>query len=132
MINRLHNAWIVLAAVWLAIAPTHAHAAHTYRLQATNTTSINLRNKPAAVTRASAATCANLYTVRKGDTLAKIARRCSVSVFSLKNLNGLSGNTIWVGQILVIRTPRAMAPSGGRPIATPAPTPTIESTISPW
>jgi LysM repeat protein len=132
MFNRLHNAWIVLAAIWLTIAPTHAHAAHTYRLQATNLQDNTLHSKPATVVRANAAACANLYTVRKGDTLAKIARRCGVSINSLKSLNGLSGNTIWVGQILVIRTPRAKAPSGGRPIATPAPTPTIESTISPW
>lgn len=132
MINRLHNAWIVLAALWLTIAPAHAHAAHTYRLQAVNTSSITLHNKTGSVAWTSAAACANLYTVRKGDTLAKIARRCGVTVSSIKNLNGLSNNTILVGQTLVIRAPRAKAPSGGRPVATPAPTPTIESTISPW
>ena len=67
------------------------------------------------------------YVVRKGDTLAKIARRCGVSVASLKKLNGLSSSTIMVGQTLVIRASR-----GGAPKVTPAPTPTIESSVSPW
>jgi LysM repeat protein len=132
MLNKLHNTWIILAAIWLSIAPTHAHAAHTYRQQAANISGITLQSKTAGVARASSAGCANPYTVRSGDTLAKISRRCGVSVSSLKRLNGLSGNTILVGQALVIRASRAKAPASGRPIATPAPTPTIESTISPW
>jgi LysM repeat protein len=88
---------------------------------------VTLHSKNAIMLRTNAAGCANPYTVRKGDTLAKIAQRCGVSVASLKKLNGLSGNTIRVGQILMIGAPRAV-----RPAATPAPTPTIESTLSPW
>ena len=122
MINRFHNAWGVLAAIWLTIAPSHAHATHTFRQQA-----VPLHSKTVTVARASAAGCSNPYTVRKGDTLAKIARRCGVSVASMKKLNGLSGSTIRVGQTLVIRASRGSAPS-----VTPAPTPTIESSVSPW
>ncbi len=34
MINKFHNAWGVLAAIWLTIAPSHAHTTHTFRQQA--------------------------------------------------------------------------------------------------
>ncbi|GIW47748.1 MAG: peptidoglycan endopeptidase LytF [Deltaproteobacteria bacterium] len=42
------------------------------------------------------------YTVKKGDTLAVIARKFGVSVDSLKKANGLSGTFIKAGQSLVI------------------------------
>jgi LysM repeat protein len=127
MIKRLRSAWVVLAAIGLTIAPSHAHATHTFRQQTVSMAGSTLHSKTAVVARASAAGCSNPYTVRKGDTLAKIARRCGVSVAALKKLNGLSGNTIWVGQALVIR-----APAGSSPRVAPAPTPTIESAVSPW
>ena len=122
MLNRFHNAWGVLAAIWLTIAPSNAHATHTFRQQA-----VPLHSKTVTVARASAASCPNPYTVRKGDTLAKIAHRCGVSVASLKKLNGLSGSTIRVGQTLVLLAPRSSASK-----VKPAPTPTIESSVSPW
>jgi LysM repeat protein len=122
MINRFHNAWGVLAAIWLTIASSNSHVTHTFRQQA-----VPLQSKTVTVARANAASCSNQYTVRKGDTLAKIAQRCGVSVASIKKLNGLSGSTIQVGQILVLRKSRGSTPS-----VTPAPTPTIESSVSPW
>jgi LysM repeat protein len=122
MVRKVHKAWGVLTAIWLTVAPSHAQANHTFRQQA-----VLIHNKTAPVARASAAGCANPYTVRKGDTLAKIAQRCSVSVASLKKLNGLSGDKIVVGQTLVTRAARGSAPK-----VTPAPTPTIESPVSPW
>lgn len=42
------------------------------------------------------------YTVRRGDTLSSIARRYGVSVASLKQANGLSGDNINQGQMLSI------------------------------
>lgn len=123
MVKKIHNAWGVLAAIWLTIASSHAaHTTHTFRQQA-----VPLHSKTVTVARTSTASCPNPYTVRKGDTLAKIARRCGISVASLKKLNGLSGDTISVGQTLVIRASRVSAPS-----VTPAPTPTIESPVSLW
>jgi LysM repeat protein len=122
MVKKVHNAWGVLTAIWLTIAPSHAQANHTFSQQV-----VLIQDKTAPVARASAAGCANPYTVRKGDTLAKIAQRCGISVASLKKLNGLSGDTIMVGQALVTRASRRGAPS-----VTPAPTPTIESPVSPW
>ncbi len=56
------------------------------------------------------AACPSYYTVRPGDTLAKIARRCGVSVASLKRWNGLRSDLIRVGQVLIIRTTSAPAP----------------------
>lgn len=43
-----------------------------------------------------------VHTVASGDTLYRISRRYDVSVDSLRRLNGLSGNTIRVGQALQI------------------------------
>jgi membrane-bound lytic murein transglycosylase D len=43
------------------------------------------------------------YTVRKGDTLSKIASKHGISVSTLKKRNGLRGDKIRVGQKLKIR-----------------------------
>jgi membrane-bound lytic murein transglycosylase D len=43
------------------------------------------------------------YKVRKGDTLANIAKRHRISVASLKSQNNLSSNTVTVGQTLIIK-----------------------------
>jgi len=42
------------------------------------------------------------YTVQKGDTLFSIARSFAVSVDTLRTLNKLTGDTIKIGQVLVI------------------------------
>lgn len=43
------------------------------------------------------------YQVRKGDTLYRISRMYSMSIDELMQMNGLSGNTIHVGQWLLVR-----------------------------
>ena len=43
------------------------------------------------------------YTVRKGDTLAEIARQFRTSIANLMAKNGLAGQTIYAGQILLVR-----------------------------
>ena len=34
MVKKIHNAWGVLAAIWLTIAPSQAQATHTFQQQA--------------------------------------------------------------------------------------------------
>lgn len=63
--------------------------------------------------------CSNPYIVRPGDTLSLIARRCSVSVYALKQWNGLRSDLIWAGQALFLRTTTAPAPAPAA-IATPS------------
>lgn len=43
---------------------------------------------------------ANIYVVKRGDSLYSIANKLGVSVEALKNANGISGNLINVGQVL--------------------------------
>lgn len=106
--------------------------------------------------------CTARYTVRAGDTLSAIARRCGVSVANLKQWNSLHSDLIWVGQVLNIyatwspttstvrATPAAGITSGvatGKyaaatptpywtftelPTVAPTATPAIESPVSPW
>ncbi|HOP40783.1 MAG TPA: NlpC/P60 family protein [Geobacteraceae bacterium] len=45
----------------------------------------------------------SVYKVRKGDTLYGIARKAGVSVSELKRINGLSGNSLRPGKVLVLR-----------------------------
>lgn len=103
--------------------------------------------------------CPLYYTVRPGDTLAKIARRCGVTVASLKRRNGLRSDVIRVGQLLITgaipapeppvagATPDPGTNTGGgsappvlvapavsvpHPFVVPTPTPAIESPVSAW
>jgi LysM repeat protein len=61
--------------------------------------------------------CAQFYTVRYGDTLAKIAARFGTTVSKLANLNGISNpNHIYAGQVLCVKP-------GGHPPPPPPPPP---------
>lgn len=51
------------------------------------------------------------YTVKRGDALSKIARNYQVSVSDLKAANGLTSDTIKVGQVLIIPAVGAVLPS---------------------
>lgn len=55
------------------------------------------------------------YTVQRGDTLSAIARRYNVAVAAVRAANGLTNDTIYVGQRLLI--PNSL----GYPTPTPAP-----------
>ncbi len=90
--------------------------------------------------------CPASYTVRSGDTLGSIARRCGVTVTKLKTWNGLQSSTIQPGQVLITRATRsstrttspfsAGAQSSATPMPNqttpPTPTPSIESPVYPW
>ncbi len=102
--------------------------------------------------------CPNPYVVRSGDTLSVIAARCGVTVYTIKQRNGLNSDLIWAGQALYVRSAASVAPSvaptpypyysGVTATATPmpylppatvdylapypTPTPQIESPISLW
>ena len=52
------------------------------------------------------ASATNYYTVKRGDTLEKIAKKFGVSVSEIKRLNRIKGSTIYVGQKLKIPTKR--------------------------
>lgn len=62
----------------------------------TGTTS-NSNSTPAASTNQT-----SKYTVVSGDSLFAIATRYGTTVDNLKNMNGLSSNTIYVGQVLTV------------------------------
>jgi LysM repeat protein len=133
MISRSARVCIVLIAALLATHNASFYAMANKITPSSVTAPITLLKAGSAAEQTNAAArCPNPYTVRKGDTLSKIAARCGVSTALLRQWNGLSSNAIWVGQSLITR-----APGGRRPPATPAPvrprpTPSIESTVSPW
>ena len=59
--------------------------------------------------------CSQFYTVRAGDTLAKIAARYGTTVWKLASLNGIPNpDYIWVGQVLCVKP-------GGAPPPPPPP-----------
>jgi LysM repeat protein len=60
--------------------------------------------------------CSQFYTVRSGDTLARIAARYGTTVWKLANLNGIANpNVIYAGQVLCVK------PSGYHPPPPPPP-----------
>ena len=80
----------------------------------------------AAAAPAAGADAANTYTVKSGDTLGSIARKQGTNTASLRAANNLSGDSLRVGQKLVIpgnATPlSASSPAAGAPVpATAAP-----------
>lgn len=52
--------------------------------------------------RSSSSHKASRYVVRKGDTLGKIANKTHVTIERLKQVNGLHGSTVSVGQTLIL------------------------------
>ena len=75
----------LIAAVLLALLPAAVSAA------------------PAPSQQRSYAACSWYYRVRWGDTLAKIARRYGVSMWSIARANGITNlNRIYAGQLLLI------------------------------
>ena len=52
--------------------------------------------------RGSSSSKSHRYVVRKGDTLGKIANKTNVTIERLKQLNGLKGSTVTVGQTLIL------------------------------
>lgn len=50
-----------------------------------------------------AAKSASVYKVKKGESLARVAKKTGVSVAELKRLNGLSGSRLKAGKLLVLR-----------------------------
>ncbi len=64
------------------------------------------------------------YTVQRGDTLSSIARRYNITVDAIRAANGLTSNTIYIGQQLLI--PNSL----GYPTPTPAPAPGVSERIN--
>jgi len=69
------------------------------------------------------AQCPNPYTVRSGETLYSIAARCKVSAASIKQVNRLKSDRVWVNQRLVIPAPAANPPGSRPPSVCPTPQP---------
>lgn len=67
----------------------------------------------------------NTYTVVKGDTLYSISKKTAISIETLKTLNGLSSNTLTIGQVLKLSSAAVSAP-----ILAPAPTP-VPTVVTP-
>lgn len=65
---------------------------------------------------------ATTYVIKKGDNLTRIASSHGVSIQALRTANGLSGDTLRIGQTLVI-------PGGGSTPSTPTPVLTPEPSL---
>lgn len=76
--------------------------------------------KPAA-SKPVTKTAPTTYRVQPGDTLAKVGRKVGLRVEQLQRLNGLSGTTIYVGQVLKLRGPVAAKPAPAPVKAPPVP-----------
>lgn len=62
-----------------------------------------------------------IYVVKKGDTLSGIGRRFKISAGALRELNGIKGNTLRIGQKLKVRAAPVPAPTNV--VKTPANSP---------
>ncbi|HJV35898.1 C40 family peptidase [Geomonas sp.] len=58
---------------------------------------------PRTIAASSSVASGATYKAKRGDSLARIAKKSGVSVAELKRLNGLSGNKVKPGKVLVLR-----------------------------
>ncbi|MCI1634581.1 MAG: LysM peptidoglycan-binding domain-containing protein [Liquorilactobacillus nagelii] len=90
---------------WWAIA--NRYGISMYTLASLNGNSIYSTIYPGQILKVSGSATTSskvYYTVRKGDTVSKIASEYSVSVSQIKNLSGLKNvNYIWAGQSLRVK-----------------------------
>jgi hypothetical protein len=86
-------------------------------------------SRPASYT-ASPTVGGNIYVVKKGDILGRIASQHGVKVADLKAANGLTSDTIRVGQKLKIPGKTAAAPAP-KPAPAPAPAPHGTNEVKP-
>ena len=86
----------------------------------TSSASSNSSSSSSTSSSASAAGSGNkiTYTVKSGDVLGRIAEKHGVSLSELKNWNGLTSNTIKVGQKLTIYTEGSAPAASGNSAAT--------------
>jgi LysM repeat protein len=61
------------------------------------------------------------YTVEANDTLSGIAQNYNVSIQSIMNFNGMTSETVFVGQVLIIPLCERLPTPGPSPTATPPP-----------
>ena len=61
-----------------------------------------LRKRPPDNTMFAALHKTRSHTIRRGDTLSGLAQQYSTSYSELKNLNGLTTDTLRIGQVLMI------------------------------
>jgi LysM repeat protein len=81
---------------------------------------------------------ADVYTVKSGDYLGKIAKQYGTTVAALKSLNNLSSDLIHIGQKLQVSsqaavvnpTPPVQTPAPSTPPSTPAATPSTPTTVT--
>jgi hypothetical protein len=69
------------------------------------------------------AQCPSPYTVRSAETLYSIAARCKVSAASIKQVNRLKSDRVWINQRLVIPSAPAKPPGSRPPPLHPTPQP---------
>jgi len=65
--------------------------------------------------------CGAVYRVKSGDTLRSIAKKCGVSIWRLRLLNGLKRTKLRPGQVLRLkksRVPRLIKPTPTPPVPT--------------
>lgn len=84
-------------------------AGYTLKLPRRAASSVALLRRPepaaVAVTAVSNVESGMHYRVRKGDSLAKVARKYGVTVAQLKQLNNLKSDSLFIGQTLFIKHP---------------------------
>jgi len=88
-----------------------------------------LRTEPVKSRETSGSPAGNVYVVRSGDTISKVAKAHGVSIDALRQANGLTGDKIKVGQKLIISGSRA--PSHASAGSEPAPVKQDKKPIAP-
>src|SRR5690606_6883050 len=93
-----HNISLAELKKWNNLNSHLIYPGDVLKVAANGHSSTKTKNKTTSKTTSNAKT----YTVKSGDTLSHISQKFNISVKQLKNMNGLSSNTIYVGQKLTV------------------------------
>ncbi len=97
-IANKHNISLAELKKWNNLNSHLIYPGDVLKVAANGHSSTKTKNKTTSKTTSNAKT----YTVKSGDTLSHISQKFNISVKQLKNMNGLSSNTIYVGQKLTV------------------------------
>jgi LysM repeat protein len=139
-IARRHRVYVSQIKAWNGLRSDNIYVGQRLRVRASSGGSAVAKSETATAPAASSTpqntgtstASASHHVVKSGDTLSEIAAKYGIGLSELRQLNGLSGNNIRVGQRLKLRGTAGGSTSAGKTSVAAAGTYVVKSGDSLW